>query len=273
MEAPAVPPGWDKRGPVCINGDGDLANVCDEIEALLVQASVPVFQRGGMLVRVVRDRTEAQGLNRDPDAPRILPFDDVSFAELITRHIDIHRMNRKTMKLSPVDCPRAIAQTILARREWDFRRLDAVIEHPIMLRDGQVLWESQYHAPEALLLEIEPYQFQSPLVDPSRRELFESLSTLRGLLEGFAFLEDLDESVALAFLLTPFVRPLLATCPAFAIDAHAAGSGKSTLVRTQARISAGREPAFITYRDDENELQKLLFAALLEGDLLAPTEN
>ena len=30
-----------------------------------------MYQRGGMLVRVVRTRIEQRGLQRDPDAPRI----------------------------------------------------------------------------------------------------------------------------------------------------------------------------------------------------------
>jgi putative DNA primase/helicase len=267
------PSGLELLGPVCISGEGDLASVCDTVEDLLVQASAPVFQRGGMLVRVVHDREEAKGISRDPEAPRILPFDDLSFAELVTRTVEIQRLNRKTKEWSRVDCPRVIAQTILARREWSFRRLEAVIEHPLMLPSGEVLWESQYHAPSGLLLQIPLCTFQAPIESPSDGDLYWAISTLRSLLEGFAFLEDLDESVALAFLLTPFVRPLLTTCPAIAIDAHAPGSGKSTLVRTQARISTGREPAFITYRDDPSELQKLLFAALLEGDQNIAIDN
>lgn len=259
--------------PVDFNGDGDLSIVCDEIEHRLVQASAPIFQRGGTLVRVVQDRHQARGITRDPEAPRIVPFDDVSLVECITKHVPVRRRNRKTQELLRVDCPRQIAQTILSRKEWSFRRLEAVIEHPIMLPTGQVLWESQYHEETGLLLQIEPFCFQAPIEDPTDGELLTALSSLRSLLEGFAFLEDLDESVALAFLLTPFVRPLLPTCPAIATTATAPGSGKSTLDRVRARLATGREPAFITFRDDPVEMQKVFFSALLEGDQQIVIDN
>ena len=258
---------------VHIEGDGDLAEVCDEVEYLLVQAPAPVYQRGGMLVRVIDEAGSLRGLTRDLGAPRIVPFDDLSLADLINRHIDVYRRNRKTLELARVDCPRIVAQTILSRKEWAFRRLEAVVEHPIMLHDGSVLWESQYHKPTGLLLQLPDAEFQWPIESPSAQEAGDALFALRWLLEGFDFVTDLDESVALAFLLTAFVRPILPTCPGFAIDAHAPGSGKSTLVRMQARMSTGREPAFLTYRDDPAELQKLLFAALLEGDQNIAIDN
>lgn len=262
-------------GEVTIEGDGDLASVCDEVERVLVAGEVPIFQRGGMLVRVVTDDTarEVVGLARDAAAPRIVPFDDVSLADVITRHVQVRKRNRKTLDLVRVDCPRSLAQTLLARREWSFRRLEAVVEHPIMLGNGTVLWESGYHPPSGLLLELPFAAFQAPIEDPSELELQASLDSLRDLLEGFDFVDDLDESVAMAFLLSAFVRPILPTCPAFAIDAHSPGSGKSTLVRLQSRLSTGRDPAFLTYRDDPTELQKLLFAAMLEGDQHIAIDN
>lgn len=254
-----------KHGRVHIEGDGDLAQVCDQIEAVLIKAEAPIYRRGGMLVRVIEDRAELRGLKRDPEAPRIVPFDDVALADLVTRLVEIHKRNRKTGDLVPVDCPRLVAQTLLSRKEWNFAPLEAVIEHPVMLPDGQVLWESQHHA-SGLLLRIRPHVFQSPPASPDRWDAEKALEELCELLEGFDFVDRMDLSVALAFLMTPFVRPVIPTAPAFAIDAHAAGSGKTTLVRLQARISAGREPSFIAFQDDRAELRKMLLAVLLEGD-------
>ncbi|HEY2559930.1 MAG TPA: hypothetical protein VGI48_09515 [Caldimonas sp.] len=260
-------------GPVGIEGDGDLAKVCDEIEHLLLQTSAPVYQRGGMLVRVIDQAGSIRGLQRDPGAPRIVPFDDLSLADVINRHIHVRKRNRKTGEAARVDCPRGVAQTILARKEWRFRRLEAVVEHPIMLLDGSILWQSGYHEPTGLLLQLPFAEFQSPLEQPTDHEIHAALELLRSLLEGFDFVDELDESVALAFMLTSFVRPVLPTCPAFAIDAHAPGSGKSTLVRMQARLATGREPAFLTLSEDAVEMQKLLFAALLEGDQSIAIDN
>jgi hypothetical protein len=260
-------------GSVHIEGDGDLSRVCDEIERQLVQASVAIYQRGGMLVRVVEDGSRLAGLDRDVSAPRIVSIDDQALVDIVTRHLAVWRRNRKTQELVRVDCPRLIAQTILSRKEWAFPRLEAVVEHPVMLASGEVLWESQYHAPTGLLLQLPFAAFQSPIGCPTEEDAHQALEEFTGLLGEFPFVDDLDLSVALSFIMSAFVRPVLPTCPGFAIDAHAAGSGKSTLVRTQAHLATGREPAFLTYRDDPTELQKLLFAALLEGDQSIAIDN
>jgi putative DNA primase/helicase len=260
-------------GTVQIEGDGDIGRVCDCIEDMLVKAHAPIYQRGGMLVRVVEGAARCEGINRDAAAPRIVPFDDLSLVEMISRHIAVERRNRKTSQLVRVDCPRVVAQTLLARHEWVFPVLEAVVEHPVMLADGSVLWESGYDESTGLLLRLPLPGFLPPEDDPSDNMLQQSLDNLTELLSGFSFVDDLDLSVALAFLLTAFVRPVIPTSPGFAIDAHAAGSGKSTLVQVQSRLATGRAPAFLTYRDDPAELQKTLFAALLEGDQYVAIDN
>lgn len=258
---------------VAIEGDGDLPKVCDEIEHLLIQAGAQIYQRGGALVRVINEPSARKGILRDPAAPRIVPFDDLALCELVSRFIEVRRRNRKTQELVRVDCPRVVAQTILARREWRFQVLEAVIEHPVLLSDGQVLWESSFHESSGLLLRLPFSEFQAPYEEPSREDAEGALVELRRLLEGFDFVGGVDESVALAYLLTPFVRPVIPTAPAFAFDAHAAGSGKSTLVRAGAAVSTGRDPAFLTFGDDPAEMKKLLFAALLEGDQQIAIDN
>jgi len=260
---------------VQIEGDGDLARVCDDVEQRLSGlGDANVYARAGMLVRVIEDGTARAGIKRDPSAPRIVPYDELALADLITRRLEIYRRNRKTMELQRVDCPRIVAQTLLARREWEFAPLEGVVEHPIMLADGQVLWQSGYHAETGLLLQLPLHAFQAPYETPSREDADKALELLRELISGFDFSEPLDESVALAYLLTPFVRPILPTAPAFAFDAHTAGSGKSTLVRTGSIIATGRDPAFIVLQaDDPHEMRKLLFAAFLEGDSQIAIDN
>lgn len=250
-----------------------MAEVCDEVEWRLKACGAPIYQRGGRLVRVVDEASRIVGLKRDPAAPRIVLIDDLNLIDIASRHVEFWRRNRKTGRLVRSDCPRAVAQTILARREWDFPVLEAVVEHPIMLADGRVLWESQYEPTTGILLQLQPDTFQSPLSHASEYEVQSALDLLRSLLAGFEFVDDVDESVALALLLTSFVRPILPTCPAFAATAHAPGSGKSYLIRIASRMSTGRDPAFMTFRDDPAELNKLIFAALLEGDQQIAIDN
>lgn len=260
--------------PVTIEGNGDLAWVCDDIQDRLVAANCNIYQRGGQLVRVVQAAgSDSRRIKRDPASLRIAPFDDRSLAELVTRHLQLCKRNRKTDKLMACDCPREIAATLLARREWDFAELEAVVEHPIMLPDGEVVCTPGFHPETGLLLSPIFEGFQPPVSELDINEALDQLDVLRELLEGFDFINGVDESVALAFLLTPFVRPVLDTAPAFAVNAHAAGSGKSTLVRTAAAISTGRAPAFLSYGGDPEELRKVLFSSLFAGDQQIAIDN
>ncbi|MBL8312267.1 MAG: hypothetical protein JNK55_00840 [Rubrivivax sp.] len=256
-----------------IEGDGDLPTVGDQVEDALVKQQAPIWQRGGMLCTVANEGVRTAGLKRDPSAPRIVTLSDIALMDVATRHIAFRRRNRKTKELVDCDCPRLVAQTILARSGSPFPSLETVVEHPIMLPDGQVLWQRGYYAEAGILLRPPISAYQAPIESPTAGDAYRALDLLLELLSGFEFSSDVDESVALAFLLSPFVRPILPTCPAFAIDAHAPGSGKSTLVRIASRMATGRDPAFMTFRDDPAEMNKLIFAALLEGDQQISIDN
>lgn len=251
---------------VMIEGDGDLARVVDELEAALVAAGAPIYVRAGELVRVIDGESPRRGLERDPAAPLIVPHTDVTLQITATEHVAIHKRNRKTKNLERVDCPLALARALRERKAWAFRELAGVVEHPIVLPDGRVLWTSDYDEATGLLFHAPPYAYQSPLDKPTRRDAEVELQRLRDLLVGFPFVEPVDESVALAFLLSFFVRPVVATAPAFLVNANAAGTGKSYFVRLPSILASGREPALMTLADDPAELKKVLFAALLQGD-------
>ena len=251
---------------VMIEGDGDLARVVDELEDALVVAGAPIYVRAGELVRVIDGESPRRGLERDPAAPLIVPHTDVTLQITATEHVAIHKRNRKTKNVERVDCPLALARALREKKVWSFRELAGVVEHPIVLPDGRVLWTSDYDQATGLLFHAPPYAYESPIDKPTRHDAEIELQRLRDLLAEFPFVEPVDESVAIAFVLTFFVRPVVPTAPAFLVNATAAGTGKSYLVRLPSILASGREPALMTLADDPAELKKVLFAALLQGD-------
>lgn len=254
------------RPSVAIEADGDLARVVDDLEAALLKAQAPIYVRAGELVRVIDGEAPRRGLQRDAAAPLIVRFSDVALQVEITRHVEVLRRNKRRGDLVRIDCPLALARALRERREWAFPQLAGVVEHPIVLPGGDVLWTRGYHADTGLLFHAEPYAYHAPYLNATIDDARAGLDKLRELLAGFPFVEDVDEAVAVAMLLTMFVRPVLATAPAFSVNATAPGTGKSFLVRLASILASGREPALMTVADDPAELKKVLFAALLQGD-------
>lgn len=270
----SAPPAFDRESferTVCFDAAGDLADACDETLRIAVKQGVAFYQRAGQLVKVVSgeddDAKPSKHIRRDPQMPRIVPHDEASLADALTRHVEFQKMNRRTGMRQRCDCPLIIARTILARREWPgVPRLNGVVVHPVVMPDGQLLDQSGLDEGTGLLLDLPLHAFISVDEYLGMGDCAAALDSLRHLLSGFPFESELDFSVTLAFLLTFFVRPVLPTAPLFAWTAHAPGSGKSLIARIGSRLAAAREPAFMVAPDDPAELGKALFAALLEGD-------
>lgn len=255
---------------------GDLPKVCDDVLEAAVRVGVELYQHAGRLVKVVRPesaRRPCKHFKTESRAPFIVAHDEASLVDALTRDIEFYRPNRKG-QLVRCDCPPVVARTILARKDWpSVPHLKAVVEHPLVLPDGELLIEAGYYAGVEILLSAGPHEFIAVDASISRTECFAALAEIEVLLEGFAFEAEIDFSVTLAFLMTFFARALLPTAPIFAWSAHAPGSGKSTLARLGSVVATGREPAMLVDPGDDAELGKALFAALLEGAEHIPVDN
>ena len=96
---------------------------------------------------------------------------------------------------------------------------------------------------------------------------------LRRHLKHYPWASEADESVAISMLLSSIMRPVLDTAPMHAIDAPAAGSGKSLLVDCAAILSTGVRAPVMDYGRDPVEASKRLDASLLAGDSLICLDN
>ena len=96
---------------------------------------------------------------------------------------------------------------------------------------------------------------------------------LDALLEDFPFTDDASRSVALSALITPVVRGAMPVAPMHAITATAPGSGKSYIVDLVSAISAGERAPVISAGRTEEETEKRLGAAIIEGQPLISIDN
>src|SRR5262249_1108536 len=115
-----------------------------------------IFQRGGSLVRVVRDLSPAAGGLRRPFAPRIEAVPLSLLRERLAanaRWIAL-RKTREGTEETPARPPAWCVAAVHARANWPgIRHLEAVVDHPVLRPDGTLLDRPGYDLGTGLLLE------------------------------------------------------------------------------------------------------------------------
>jgi putative DNA primase/helicase len=108
---------------------------------------------------------------------------------------------------------------------------------------------------------------------PSREDALAALTLLEQLLVEFPFVDDGSKAVALSALITPVVRGAMGVAPLHAFRAPVPGSGKSYLVDTVSAIATGRFCPVIAAGRTEEETEKRLGGAMLQGYPVISIDN
>jgi hypothetical protein len=236
-----------------------------------------VYQRGGFLVRVVRDGSPAAKGIRRPFAPRIEPLPPATLRERLAANAQWKAL-RQT-KTGPVEepghPPAWCVAAVHARAHWPgIRHLEAVVDHPVLRPDGTLLDRPGYDPETGLLLEASAAQFP-PIPDrPSWQDAVAARDLLLEVVADFPFEGEVHCAAWLAALLTPlawFAFP--GPAPLFLVDANVRAAGKGLLLDTIARIVTGDRFTIATYTADEDELRKRITSLVLVGDRLVLFDN
>jgi hypothetical protein len=238
------------------------------LEALAVDPAV--FQRGGMLVTVIRDPLKQKGFTRPPDSPRIAPIPSPRVGELLTRRARFVKEKRTRdgePYMVPDHPPDWCILGLLARGEYStVRPIEGVVECPTLRPDGSVLETPGYDDATGLLYEPNG-RFPKVPERPSRDDARAAADELLGLVQDFPFVDKAHGAVWLAALLTPLARFAIdGPCPLFLFDANSPGTGKSKLCDLVAIAATGREMARSGYPEQDVEMDKVLTAVAMAGD-------
>lgn len=267
----------DKGKPIRLI-NGAMSAAVDACEAILARPDLPTeyrtFQRGGQLVRVATLPTSAMadGVSRPAGAVVIMEAQKAFLMDVLGRFASFEKFNIRVGAWLPANPPKELAETIQARAGlWPVSALRGVVACPTMRTDGSLLLTPGYDVASGYFM---AHRLAVEVPDaPGLADARAALDALADLLAGFAFVEPLDCSVALALILTAVARPALASVPVFAITAPVRGSGKSTLLDIAAVIATGRRSAVLSATSDCAELDKRLVGCLLSGDAIVNLDN
>jgi hypothetical protein len=250
-----------------------------EVNAEAVQALAnedSLYQRGGMLVRIVRDVSPAAKGIRRPFGPRIELLPPPLLRERLAANalwVKFKEVNGTTIEL-PAHPPAWCVAAVHARANWPaIRHLEAVVDYPVLRPDGTILAQPGYDSETGLLLETAT-SFQSIPERPSRDEAVVARDLLLEVVQDFPFERQIHKAAWLAALLTPLARfAYTGPSPLFLVDANVRASGKGLSLDAISRIVTGERFTIATYTDDEEELRKRITSLVLAGDRLVLFDN
>jgi hypothetical protein len=251
----------------------DEARVVDEaIAALATQRTV--YQRAGMLVQVVRDAEPPRGTKRQQEAPRIVAVRQARLRELLASGAVWQKPGDEEDEVKlchPVDWA---VRAVEARGEWrGIRRLEGVVEVPVLRTDGSILQAPGYDEATGLL--FQPRQEFAEI--PQRPTLADAERAKEALLEvvcDVCFAGDEYKSAWMASLLTPLARfAYHGPTPLFLIDANVPGCGKGLLVTITTTINSSKDVARMTVPDKDDEFRKRITSIAMSGEQIVLLDN
>ena len=118
---------------------GELPRVVNEAEDALILLEREIFQRGGMLVRPVLNKSLKASADRDTESWQLVAVTRSYLVEILCCAAQFLRYDRRAKKFSPVDAPEKVAETYLSRQgRWKLPLLAAVVNTPFLRVDGSI---------------------------------------------------------------------------------------------------------------------------------------
>jgi hypothetical protein len=251
--------GSDGRCIVMV-GEGDLTKATWLIARWLAGRD-DLYRRAGMVTRVV--------------GGKMTGMSDARLAVEIGENVMCAREERigGAVRLVEMDPPAALVRQVASVvGEVGFRDLRGVVDVPVVRRDGSMLMQDGWDAESGLLVQLGGEKWSIPDT-VTRAQALEAVDVLMRPFRGFPLVGPEAKGALLAALLTAIVRPGLDTAPAFALDAPAAGTGKTLLASCIMALAGGGTLYAPLPMRDEAETAKVLLSVLMEKPRVALFDN
>ena len=167
----------------------------------------------------------------------------------------------------PAYPPPVLLKNVLATPDPALPVLAGIVTAPVFGSDGTLITTPGYHPATRLLYEPAHGFALSPIPDgPTPQQIAAARSLLLDELLGeFPFVGEAERAHALALLLLPFVRPMIAgPTPLHMVEKPAPGTGATLMVDAISIIATGTGASVMVEGRDEDEWRKRLTAKLRE---------
>lgn len=250
---------------------GDICRAATAIEGVMVPRLTDgeCVRCGDCVMYVTID-----SLHQAHQADSELPAVPTAHFKMMTRAKLLPLMERVAMVRNEagkfIDMPERVLDQILANSEA-IPQVSGLITHPVVTRNGRIISAKGIDPDSRLLMHGPLIDGLRPYTQKEARRTIRKIA--RRFLEGFHFSTTLDRAIALAMLFTAVERKIMDSAPGFLPNAPQQGVGKTTLVRLLHIVLTGMDLPVYTWPEKEEEVQKLLFAALLSSPAIVCFDN
>ncbi|MGL6074029.1 MAG: hypothetical protein ACRC8S_07700, partial [Fimbriiglobus sp.] len=236
-----------------------------------------LYQRGGLLTRVITEAEAPDRLLKRTMSARIEPIPSASLRERLTRVAEWVRVKatKDDMELVPAHPPEWCVNAIMARSQWaGIRKLEAVVEYPVLLPSGELLDVPGFDDKSGLLYQPSQVPRLSVPARPTQADATRAIEQLFEVVINFPFVGETHRASWLAGLLTPLARfAFQGGAPLFLVEGNTRGVGKGLLLNVISQILFNRTFSASMYTHDVEELRKRITAISRDGDLLVLFDN
>lgn len=223
-----------------------------------------IFWRSGALARIGRD---------EDDLPIIETMSESALCGRLARCIEFTKQLKGGLRVCPP--PIHVVRDIMALGTWPFPPLLGIVEVPVLRPDGTVVADpgydratKLYYAPAAGL------QVPAIASEPAADQIQQAVTLLIEPMRQFPLVDDASFANALAAMLTPILRPMIAgPVPMGLFDKPQAGTGASLLAEVVATIATGRASAMMPAPRSDEAWRKRITSLLLRGATIAVVDN
>ena len=277
-------PPFETREVILVHPD-QMVDAANAVEQALIDDG-DYYERGGDITIVGKPPTIIKDgkrgklgdrfINQDQlerAGQRMYPQEEYGVFEALGRVARFEEPDKKGKPRS-VPPPMPIVKMLMARKgRLRLPRLVAVLDHPTITADGELLTKPGYDAETGLYLDFKDGDYPDILDQPTKADAMEALEILLDLCPEFPFVTKADRSVYLAFLLTSVSRTALKSAFAFGFSSPKARTGKSMLVDSGSALSCGGTASVINWTKSDTENDNCLDMALLAGSLNIAVDN
>jgi hypothetical protein len=259
--------------------DRQLREITQEALDAIVAANDPpaLFVRGGLLTRV--------RVHEEHNTPYLEPLTNTAIRGILSRVANWVILDGDGGGgggddggggLTNTFPPKGVAADLATLPVWKgIPILKAVVECPVLAEDGSLVMQPGYNAAARLRYHPAPGLSVAPVPEnPSAEDIARAKALLGELLADFPFADEASRANALAALLLPFVRSLIAgPTPLHLIDAPTPGTGKSLRAHAICIPATGREAEATTEGSDQDEWRKRILSVLAESPTYVLLDN
>ncbi len=197
------------------------------------------------------------------DSHQIQPLTKEGFwQELADRTDWVRKENKKIIWCDPPPNPVTYMRN-QRKREIPLPKLSGGTNTPIMTESGEIHVEPGYDESSQFYL-FPTVEVPKISAKPSKAELKKAVALIEEVIVDFPFVHESDKAHAIAMMLLPFVRPMVAgPTPLHLLDKPVQGTGATLLAEAITAIKTGKALAAQSAPRTEEEWQKVILSKLI----------